>query len=88
MIWDVSDFLWIFYLEHSNRSWFVWSVFLSPQIFRNTSSEFGKQRSNSLPGLPGTQRRLDGWILDVCETRIPQIVLRIFVVLLGLDMAF
>lgn len=29
-----------------------------------------------------------GWILDVCETRIRQIVLRIFVVLLGLDMAF
>lgn len=50
------------------------------QIFRNTSSEFGKQRSNSLPGI---QRRLDGWILDVCETRIPQILLRIFVVAQG-----
>ena len=37
--------------------WFVWEP-----IFRNTSSEFGKQRSNSLPGLPGIQHRLDGWM--------------------------
>ena len=32
-------------------------TFTFPNALRNTSSEFGKQRSNSLPGLPGTQRR-------------------------------
>ena len=43
-------FLWIFLLFFSKKSW---------QVFRNTSIEFGKHRSNSLPGLPGIQRRLD-----------------------------